>query len=131
MSDRTNEQLEAEIITLRRQIEELQDDLEANQHNDFLKSKTFGMQKLLVFILALFIVTQAILGYFDKQSPITGIGLWYFAFLAAVILVGYLSQIAMMLKQNFSIKTRFSRTGAQLDAAVKHNQTTKKVARKS
>jgi hypothetical protein len=48
---------------------------------------------------------------FDSQA-------WLFAVFGAILLVGYLSQIAMMLKKNFRIKTKISGARAQLDAAV-------------
>lgn len=131
MSDRTNEQLEAEITNLRFQVAKLQRDIEIIQIDEFMKSNTVVVQKAIAFSLAFLIVSHAILGYFGKQGPLNGISLWCFAFLAAVILVGYLSQIARMLQRNFSIRTELSRAGAQLDPAVKPNQTTKKFARKS
>jgi hypothetical protein len=70
------------------------------------------------------VIIHVLCGYIGVPSPLNGSQSWVFAFFGVILLAGYLSQIAMMLKSNFSLKTKISGDGAQLEAAVNSGRAT-------
>jgi hypothetical protein len=115
VAGKTKDQLEAEVSALQKHIASLALGARALY---LVERKTNGMQKTVAFAFSAIILAHMLCGYWGIPSQLNGLNGWLLAVLAAAVLVGYLSQIAMMLKSDFRLKTKISSTGAQFDAAV-------------
>jgi hypothetical protein len=129
MASKTKEQLETELSAI--QVQNKQKDEELSKLREtiedqeleismqrIMESKTRFMQIGLVVMFSLLVLSYTIPEILGINHQIDKTMVWFIAFLAVVVLVGYLSQIAMMLNRQFSLKSRVSTTGAQIDASV-------------
>jgi hypothetical protein len=137
MVAKTKQQLEQELskLTLERSDLEIEvamlkssiSDAEIQkQLNRALQLKTILMIAFMAAFSALIVLIDFVCSYLRIESPVAHLQGWSTLFLAIVVLVGYLTQVAMMLNRKFRISTNASGTGAEIHASVGDSPTPKR-----
>lgn len=116
----TKAELEKEVERLKEEVEVLELRLDMN---DVTKMKTEFVMKFYALFFAAVTAIQSIFIALGKESPFSGNFAWWLFAFAVIYLIGYLLQLAMHMNKSVNVKTKISKDGADIEAAVDESST--------